>query len=115
MFTNVTTAAYNEYRIPLRHLVDGHPVATFEKRVWDGGAAGRWIVPGEGERRVVGENTAFVAPYVFQILEAERPEGYPEAFWYDRHMSKGVRFPQQPCGWKHVGEVVTPWRAIRAK
>ena len=114
-FTNVTAAAYNEYRIPLRHLVDGHPVATFEMRVWDGGAAGRWIVPGEGERRIVGENTAFVYPYVFQILEAERPNGYPEAFWYDRHMSKGVRFPQHPCGWKHVGEVVTPWRAIRAK
>ena len=115
-FTNATALVYNEYRIPLRSLVDARTVAHFDLRVWKDGAAYRWTVPGTGERRVVGENNAFASPYgKLRIGEAERPSGYPEPHFYERGLSLGIVFPQYPRGWRHEGEVVSPWRIVCAR
>lgn len=115
-FTNATSSAYNEYRIALKSLIDARLVAYLDVRVWKNGAASRWTVPGEGVRRVVGENTAFASPYgKLRVGEACRPDGYPEVHTYERGLSLGLTFPQYPRGWKHEGEVVSPWRFVSVK
>jgi len=112
-FTNATALAYNEYRIPLRSLVDAKEVAFFDVRVWKNGAAYRWTVPGSGERLVVGENNAFATPYGrLRIVESERPKDYAELHHYERGLSLGITFPQYPRGWRQTGEVVSPWRSV---
>jgi hypothetical protein len=115
-FTNATGSAFNEYRIALRSLVDAKTVAFFDVRVWKGGAAFRWTVPGRGARRVVGENNAFASPYgKLRIGEAERAQGYPEVLTYERGLSLGLTFPQYPRGWRCEGTVVSPWRFVKTR
>ena len=115
-FTNATRSAFNEYRIALKSLIDAKTVALFDMRVWKGGAAYRWTVPGKGVRRVVGENNAFASPYgKLRIGEAGRPSGYPEAYTYERGMSLGITFPQYPRGWNCEGTVVSPWRFVKGR
>lgn len=113
-----------EWRIPLRSLLTGEHVAFLDIRLWTGGAAYRWTVPGEGERRVAGENDSFVAANPshpgFTLVEWERDarlvNGYPEVFYYRRAEGvTGVLFPEATHGWKHVGEVVSPWRGVLCK
>ena len=103
---------------------DGERVAFLDVRLWTGGAAYRWTVPGEGERRVAGENDSFVAADPshpgFTLVEWERDaalvNGYPEVFYYKRAEGvTGVLFPEATHGWKHVGEVVSPWRGVLCK
>ena len=115
-FTNATGSAFNEYRIALRSLVDAKTVAFFDIRVWKGGAAFRWTVPGRGASRVVGENNAFASPYgKLRIGEAERAQGYPEVHMYERGLSLGLTFPQYPRGWRCEGTVVSPWRFVKTR
>jgi hypothetical protein len=122
--TNVTDAVggrtAKEWRIPVKSLITAETVAFLDVRVWKGGAAYRWTVPGKGVRKVYGENGAFI-PYdgdmsLFQIVEWERDEdfenGYPESFYYERGGGRGISFPEYAHGWRHAGDVVTPWRGV---
>ena len=113
-----------EWRIPLRSLLTGERVASLDFRLWRDGAAYRWTIPGEGERSVAGENDSFVAAdpsrLGFMLVEWERDaalvNGYPEVFYYKRAEGvTGVLFPEATHGWKHVGEVVSPWRGVLCK
>lgn len=119
--TNLTlSATAREWRIPLRSLLTGTTVSFLDVRVWNGGAAYRWTVPGKGKRKVYGENDAFVirpdAPLAVILAEYERdPDvrtGYPESFYYARGAALGVSFPECSGGWQREGDVVTPWRAV---
>lgn len=110
-----------EWRIPLRSLLTGERVAFVDFRLWKGGAAYRWTVPGSGRRRVAGENDSFVAADQahpgFTLVEWERDSsldnGYPEVFYYRRAEGvTGVLFPEATHGWMHVGDVVSPWRGV---
>lgn len=109
-----------EWRIPVRSLITGSTDAFLDVRVWNGGAACRWTVPGEGERRIVGENGAFIpadgnrASIVPLEWERDRDlvRGYPEPLYYARGTGWGVMFPEYAHGWKCVGEVKTPWRGV---
>ena len=101
------------WMIPVRNLVTGETDAQVEVRVWKGGAALRWHVPGAGARRVFGENGCFRdLAKGYSIVEFERPKDYPESFRYPRGESIGISFPEVPRGWTQTGEVVTPWRAV---
>ena len=108
------------WRIPLKSLITAETVAFLEVRIWTGGVAFRWIVPGTGRRRIAGENSAFSAANPakpgFRLVEWERDgriDGYPESFFYTRAPGvKGVSFPEAPHGWTHTGEVVSPWRGV---
>ena len=119
--TNVTLAATaQEWRIPLRSLITGETVSFLDVRVWKGGAAYRWTVPGQGVRKVYGENGAFIVHGAdrssVRLVEFERNRdfatGYPESFYYERGEALGISFPECAGGWNHDGEVVTPWRAV---
>jgi len=109
-----------EWRIPIRSLVTGGVDALLDVRVWNGGAAYRWTVPGNGMRRVAGENNAFIPADGDQgsicPLEWERDtdfaNGFPEALYYPRGSGYGVMHPEFMHGWMHEGPVVTPWRGI---
>ena len=126
-FRNITTntaqiaaLSANEFRIPIRSLITAETVAFLDVRVWNGGAAYRWTVPGAGERMVYGENDAFMPPdgegIAFTLVEwgrdADFENGYPESFYYPRGDGKGVCFPEFAHGWRHVGDVVSPWRGV---
>jgi len=114
--TPVDARRWREWRIPLRNLVTAEVEASLEVRVWKGGAAVRWRVPGDGNRKVYGENTAFCGlASDWKVAECERPKGYPDSFLYPRGEATGVSFPEFPRGWMHAGELVTPWRVITAK
>lgn len=116
----IAALSATEGRIPLRSLITAETVAFLDVRVWDGGAAYRWTVPGVGERMVYGENDAFMPSEgeepAFVLVEWERDvdfeNGYPESFYYSRGEGRGVCFPEFAHGWKHVGEVVSPWRGV---
>ena len=114
MTTNLPpVTALRGWRIPLRDLVTGRVSATLEVRVWNGGCAFRWDVPGEGERKVYGENTCFIGdPERYGVYEWGRPEDYPEFMLYPRGRGRGVALPEYGRGWKHLGPLVTPWRGI---
>ena len=52
---------FNGARIPVTHTQSKVPYVV-EVRVFDDGAGFRYVVPGEGQRRVAGEDTAFQLP-----------------------------------------------------
>jgi len=117
---DVAALSANESRIPLRSLITAETVAFLDVRVWNGGAAYRWTVPGADERMVYGENDAFMPPeggkQEFHLVEWGRNQdfhnGYPESFYYPRGEGKGVCFPEFAHGWRHKGDVVSPWRGV---
>lgn len=106
-------------RIPLRDLVTGETVAFVEARIFAGGVAFRYRVPGCGRRFVAGEMTTwhFADREGVTLLEGERRadrldvSGYPAAETQERGRNVvGVTFPERPRGFAVEGEVVTPWR-----
>ena len=109
-----------EWRIPIRNLVTAKTDAFLDVRVWNGGAAYRWTVPGTGLRKVVGESNAFIPAdgnrCSITPLEWERDDdfanGYPEVLYYPRGPGYGVMHPEFAHGWMHDGPVVSPWRGI---
>ena len=109
-----------EWRIPIRSLITAEEIAFLDVRVWNGGAAYRWTVPGEGVRRIYGENDAFMPANgdrgSLTPLEWERDDdfgnGYPESLYYVRGPGYGVMFPEFEHGVNHAGSVVSPWRGI---
>ena len=119
----VAALTAREWRIPLRSLVTAETVACLDVRVWDGGAAYRWTVPGTGVRRVQGENDAFMPAggdrSRIALVEWERDgsfaNGYPESFYYARGSGCGVSFPEAARGWNHEGDVVSPWRGVLSR
>ena len=112
----VETGPWREWTIPIRDLVTGTTDAFLDIRLWKGGAAYRWRVPGIGERKVYGENNAFLGlASEYEVVECERPKTVPESFLYPRGGGLGVSFPEYPRGWKHDGELITGWRVIVKK
>lgn len=119
-FPEFAAKSAQETRIPIRSLFTGEVVAMLEFRVWNGGAAYRWTVPGEGVRMVYGENDAFLPGEdglkSMRIVEWGRDlkfvNGYPEACYYPRGKGCGVSFPEFAHGWTHTGPIVTPWRGV---
>ena len=116
MTTNMpAVAGLRGWKIPVKCLISGETVAALEVCVWNGGGATRWTVPGQGERKVYGENTCFLGDVtVSTVCEWGRPEGYPEHMATPRGKGFGITFPEYPRGWKHVGDLVTPWRGAVA-
>ena len=116
-FAGVTA---KEWRIPVRNLINGKAEAFLDVRVWNGGAAYRWTVPGEGTRRVAGESGAFIPAdgnrASLQPLEWERDadfdNGFPEVMYFARGSGYGIAHPEFLHGWSHTGPVVTPWRGF---
>ena len=109
-----------EARIPVRNLINGRTEAFLDVRVWNGGAAYRWTVPGDGVRRVAGESSAFIPAdgnrESIRPLEWERDKdfanGFPEVLYFARGSGYGVAHPEFAHGWRHTGPVVTPWRGV---
>lgn len=118
MTTNfMVDAEMRGWTVPVHCLVSGMRTASLEVRVWNGGAAARWRIPGAGERMVYGENAVFRRGLCkYGICEWARGENYPESLNVPRGKdATGIVFPEYPRGWKHTGELVTPWRGVVAE